>query len=158
MMRYKIRVANGGVLRAEARGGAALGIGARARRREDPRQYESQLAAIRKLMRRALVRGAWFTLSEIAKATEFGEASISAQLRHLRKREYGGYRVQKRRRRPSRLRDVRRAAEAAMRNGRRSFGSIACCGRGRPAYGKSGGRSARQASEMKQGRRPCQSA
>ena len=106
MMRYKIRVANGGVLGAEARGGAARGISARARRREDSRQYESQLAAIRKLMRRALVRGAWLTLNEIAKATEFGEASISAQLRHLRKKEYGGYRVQKRRRRQLRLRDA----------------------------------------------------
>ncbi len=105
-MRYKIRVANGGVLGAAARGGAVRGISARARRREDRRRYESQLAAIRKLMRRALVRGAWLTLSEIAKATEFGEASISAQLRHLRKKEYGGYRVQKRRRRQSHLRGV----------------------------------------------------
>lgn len=101
-MRYKIRVANGGVLGAEGRMGAAHGIGAWARRREDSRQYESQLAAIRKLMRRAVVRGAWLTLSEIAKATEFGEASISAQLRHLRKKEHGGYRVEKRRRKQPR--------------------------------------------------------
>jgi len=110
-MRYKSRVANGGVLRAEARGVAARGIRARGieariRRREDSRQYESQLAAIRKLMRRAVVRGAWLTLSEIAKATEFGEASISAQLRHLRKKEHGAYRVQKRRRRGLCLRDA----------------------------------------------------
>jgi hypothetical protein len=53
-------------------------------------------------MRRAVARGAWLTLSEIAKATEFGEASISAQLRHLRKKEHGGYRVEKRRRRQPR--------------------------------------------------------
>jgi hypothetical protein len=105
-MNYKIRVANGGVLGAQARGVTARGIGTRSRRREDPRQYESQLAAIRKLMRRAVVRGAWLTLSEIAKATEFGEASISAQLRHLRKKEHGGYRVQKRRRRQLCLRDA----------------------------------------------------
>jgi hypothetical protein len=78
----------------------------RSLRREDARQYESQLAAIRKLMRRAVVRGAWLTLSEIAKATEFGEASISAQLRHLRKKEHGGYRVEKRRRRQLCLRDA----------------------------------------------------
>ena len=101
-MRYKIRVANGGVLGAEGRTVSAHGIGRRARRREDSRQYESQLAAIRKLMRRAVVRGAWLTLSEIAKATEFGEASISAQLRHLRKKEHGGYRVEKRRRKKPR--------------------------------------------------------
>ncbi len=110
-MRYTIRAANGGVLGAKARGGAARGIGAlgietRSRRREDARQYESQLAAIRKLMRRAVVRDAWLTLSEIAKATEFGEASISAQLRHLRKKEHGGYRVEKRRRRQLFLRDA----------------------------------------------------
>jgi len=101
-MRYKIRVANGGVLGAEARTVAAHGIRGWARRREDARQYESQLAAIRKLMRRAVVRGAWLTLYEIAKATEFGEASISAQLRHLRKKEHGGYRVEKRRRKQPR--------------------------------------------------------
>ena len=105
-MRYKIRVANGGALGAEGRTVAAHGIGGWARRREDARQYESQLAAIRKLMRRAVVRGAWLTLSEIAKATEFGEASISAQLRHLRKKEHGGYRVEKRRRKQLCLRDA----------------------------------------------------
>jgi hypothetical protein len=100
-MRYKIRAANGGVLGAEARAAAV-----RMRRREDPRRYESQLAAILKLMRHAVVRGAWLTLNEIAKATEFGEASISAQLRHLRKKEHGGYRVEKRRRRQLRLREA----------------------------------------------------
>ena len=103
-MRYKIRMANGGALGAEAREPAGCRIGARAPRRDDARQYESQLAAIRKLMRRAVARGAWLTLNEIAKATEFGEASISAQLRHLRKEEHGGYRVEKRRRRQLRLR------------------------------------------------------
>ena len=108
-MRYKIRVANGGALGAEGgRTGAAHGIGGWARRREDSRQYESQLAAIRKLMRRAVLRGAWLTLSEIAKATEFGEASISAQLRRLRKKEHGGYRVEKRRRQPRPLGAARR--------------------------------------------------
>ena len=37
--------------------------------------------------------------AEIANPTEFGEASISAQLRHLRKPSHGRYRVEKRRRR-----------------------------------------------------------
>jgi len=49
-------------------------------------------------MMRALCSGAWLTLGEIAEATEFGEASISAQLRHLRKARHGRYRVEKRRR------------------------------------------------------------
>ena len=59
---------------------------------------ETQLAAIRELMARARARGVWLSLGEIAEATEFGEASISAQLRHLRKAHHGGFRVEKRRR------------------------------------------------------------
>lgn len=42
--------------------------------------------------------GGWLTLSEIADLTNYGEASISAQLRHLRKPHFGGYVVAKRRR------------------------------------------------------------
>lgn len=41
---------------------------------------------------------AWLTLEELARLTQFGEASISAQLRHLRKPGNGGYVVEKRRR------------------------------------------------------------
>jgi hypothetical protein len=63
---------------------------------------ETQLTAIRELMRRAFVRGVWLTLGEIAEATEFAEASISAQLRHLRKPRHGSHRVEKRRRLPGR--------------------------------------------------------
>lgn len=59
---------------------------------------ETQLAAIRELMTRASARGIWLSLGEIAEATEFAEASISAQLRHLRKAHHGGHRVEKRRR------------------------------------------------------------
>jgi hypothetical protein len=75
---------------------------------------ETQLAAIRELMVRACARGVWLTLGEIAEATEFGEASISAQLRHLRKAHHGGFHVEKRRRRAARgaamreIRDARR--------------------------------------------------
>jgi len=61
---------------------------------EDP----TQLGTIRDLMLEAAARGAWLTLTEIAEATAFGEASISAQLRHLRKSRHGHYRVEKRRR------------------------------------------------------------
>jgi hypothetical protein len=58
----------------------------------------TQFAAIRDLMLEASTRGDWLTLAEIAASTEFGEASISAQLRHLRKPRFGHYRVEKRRR------------------------------------------------------------
>ena len=40
----------------------------------------------------------WVTLAELAAKTKFPPASISAQLRHLRTAEYGGWVVQKRRR------------------------------------------------------------
>ena len=56
----------------------------------------TQLEAIRDLMLAANARGAWLTLAEIAEPTEIGEASISAQLRHLRKARHGRYRVEKR--------------------------------------------------------------
>lgn len=42
----------------------------------------------------------WMTLREIAELTNYGEASISAQLRHLRKPHFGGYVIVKRRREP----------------------------------------------------------
>lgn len=40
----------------------------------------------------------WLTLEELAKLTHYPPASISAQLRHLRKQEFGGYEVEKRQR------------------------------------------------------------
>jgi hypothetical protein len=38
----------------------------------------------------------WLTLEELAKLTHYPQTSISAQLRHLRKPEYGGFVVEKR--------------------------------------------------------------
>jgi hypothetical protein len=38
----------------------------------------------------------WLTLDELAKLTHYPPASISAQLRHLRKPQYGGFAVEKR--------------------------------------------------------------
>jgi hypothetical protein len=38
----------------------------------------------------------WLTLEELAKLTQYPPASISAQLRHLRKPEFGGFEVEKR--------------------------------------------------------------
>jgi hypothetical protein len=40
----------------------------------------------------------WLTLAEMAEKTKFPPASISAQLRHLRKAKYGAWAVEKRRR------------------------------------------------------------
>jgi predicted transcriptional regulator len=45
-----------------------------------------------------LTQNDWKTLAEIHEALGYPESSISAQLRHLRKRQFGGYRVEKRRR------------------------------------------------------------
>jgi hypothetical protein len=42
--------------------------------------------------------GRWRTLREIAQQTHDPEASISAQLRHLRKTRFGGYTIDKRNR------------------------------------------------------------
>lgn len=67
--------------------------------RDDEHDDPTQLGMIRDLMLGAAARGAWLTLPEIAGSTAFGEASISAQLRHLRKVRHGRYRVEKRQRR-----------------------------------------------------------
>jgi hypothetical protein len=77
----------------------------------------TQLHAIRDLMIAAGRRGAWLTLGEIAGLTEIGEASISAQLRHLRKRRYGSHLVEKRRRRAHAV-----AAGSPLAAGERQFG------------------------------------
>lgn len=60
----------------------------------DQGRLTGQLARIYDLMR----DGSWRTLSEIAAATGDHEASISAQLRHLRKPRFGAHEVAKRRR------------------------------------------------------------
>lgn len=41
--------------------------------------------------------GSWRTLNEIEQATKHPQASISAQLRHLRKPRFGAYQVDRRR-------------------------------------------------------------
>jgi hypothetical protein len=38
----------------------------------------------------------WLTLDELTKVTHYPQASISAQLRHLRKPQFGGFAVEKR--------------------------------------------------------------
>lgn len=62
--------------------------------RLDGHRIRKQHEVVRDLM----LDGAWRTLPEIARLTDYPEASISAQLRHLRKERFGAYTVEKRRR------------------------------------------------------------
>jgi hypothetical protein len=45
----------------------------------------------------------WLTLDELSRLTHYPPASISAQLRHLRKPEFGGFAVEKRQRAAGRI-------------------------------------------------------
>jgi hypothetical protein len=64
----------------------------------DARRLRSQREIIRDVMLSAAECETWLTLGELRALTRYGEASISAQLRHLRKNENGGYEVVKRHR------------------------------------------------------------
>jgi hypothetical protein len=56
----------------------------------------TQREILRDVMLAAGKYGAWMTLRELARLTRYGEASISAQLRHLRRAACGGYALEKR--------------------------------------------------------------
>lgn len=58
-----------------------------------------RVATQREVIRDQMLRWnrAWFTLSELERRLGYPQASISAQLRHLRKQRFGGYNVEKRR-------------------------------------------------------------
>lgn len=58
----------------------------------DKSRLSKQLARVRD----AMLDGKWRTFSEISLITLDPEPSISAQLRHLRRPEFGGYNVDKR--------------------------------------------------------------
>lgn len=60
----------------------------------------TQRDILRDVMLAAGKYGAWMTLRELGRLTRYGETSISAQLRHLRKARCGGYVLEKRVRRP----------------------------------------------------------
>ncbi len=64
----------------------------------DARRLRSQREIIRDVMLSAAECETWLTLNELRALTRYGEASISAQLRHLRRAENGGYEVVKRHR------------------------------------------------------------
>lgn len=63
----------------------------------------------------------WVTLPELAGATGYPEASISAQLRHLRKPQFGGYKVEKKRAPSAGLWEYRVSLPIVERNGQLAF-------------------------------------
>lgn len=66
--------------------------------RLDGKRIAKQMDVIRDYMLEEWLQGRWRTLEWIANCTSIPEASVSAQLRHLRKSRFGGYVVNKRRR------------------------------------------------------------
>jgi hypothetical protein len=74
------------------------------RQQADGHRLNTQMERVRDHMLQATSRGRWLTLAEIRSALEatwrcrFPEASISAQLRHLKKPMFGEYGLEKRRR------------------------------------------------------------
>lgn len=58
----------------------------------DDKRLEKQLGRVFECM----IDGKWRTLSEVARITGDPEASVSAQLRHLRKERFGAYQVRRR--------------------------------------------------------------
>jgi len=59
-------------------------------------QLRKQREVIRDVMLSAGQCATWLTLDELAKLTHYPPASISAQLRHMRKPRFGAYEVVKR--------------------------------------------------------------
>jgi len=70
----------------------------RGREETSQRTARKQREVIRDVMLSAGQCATWLTLDELANLTHYPPASISAQLRHLRKARFGGYAVAKRRR------------------------------------------------------------
>ena len=56
----------------------------------------------------------WFTLAELSVQLGYPEASISAQLRHLRKPQFGGYLINKRRRKNQRAWEYNLRIDSSM--------------------------------------------
>jgi len=71
-------------------------------RSHKPKSHKPKLITQRDRLRDVLLCAAgldqWMTLGELARKTKYAEPSISAQLRHLRKIECGGFTVNKRHR------------------------------------------------------------
>jgi hypothetical protein len=87
-----------------------IGLKAKRKTRSVRARVPSQREVLRDVLLSATRCGSWLTLRELAQLTQFGEASISAQLRHLRKPRYGSYVVEKRVRRGIVVSDVEHRA------------------------------------------------
>jgi hypothetical protein len=59
-------------------------------------RIKTQREVLRDVMLRAKEGGTWLTLSELAAITRYPAASISAQLRHLKKPQFGNFSLEKR--------------------------------------------------------------
>ena len=66
------------------------------RKEAKPLRLRKQREVIRDVMLSAGQCATWLTLDELAKLTHYPPASISAQLRHMRKPRFGAYEVVKR--------------------------------------------------------------
>ncbi len=60
------------------------------------RRVRTQREVLRDVMLSANECGAWLTLAELGAMTRYPAASISAQLRHLKKPQFGNYELEKR--------------------------------------------------------------
>src|SRR5881398_1149875 len=84
----------------------------------------------------------WLTLDELAKLTHYPPASISAQLRHLRKPEFGGYEVEKRQRATGRVlrgEDFGTVWEYQLRRGSQKDREGSCARGRQESFGANGG-------------------
>lgn len=62
-----------------------------------PALDEPRLTQQHERIKALMLDGQWRSLKEISDRLDYPEASISAQLRHLRKERFGGYIVEKKR-------------------------------------------------------------
>jgi hypothetical protein len=60
------------------------------------KSIRNQIEVIRDVLAAAADCDTWLTLKELRTLTHFGEASISAQIRNLRKAAFGGHKITKR--------------------------------------------------------------
>lgn len=60
-----------------------------------PERDDARLTGQLERVRNCMADGQWRTLADISRITNDPEASISAQLRHLRKKRFGSFQVSK---------------------------------------------------------------
>jgi hypothetical protein len=58
----------------------------------------ARIASLLERVKAHMLSGAWYTLDELASLVGGSEAGISARIRDLRKPQFGGYNIQRRRR------------------------------------------------------------